>query len=327
MSPFNILIFTIILGLIFDYTNGFHDAANVVSTVIATKVMRPLIAILLAAALNFIGAMQINKVAETITTGLVSLGSTSQITIICALIGAILWNLATWYFAVPSSSSYALVGGLIGSSLMSSGVSVVLWNSLIQKVMIPMILSPICGFFLGLLLMKGLGWLMKFPKIRNNKKIFARLQIGSASVVALAHGLNDAQKSMAIITLGLVAFGTLSTPIIPVWVIISCAIVMGLGTASGGFRIIHTVGYKITALEPIQGFAAETSASCVILTASFLGMPISSTHMIVGSVAGVGASKGALEVSWPTIKKLVMAWILTLPGSGLIAAFMTWLIS
>ncbi len=316
----NLVVLIVLFGLFFDYTNGFHDAANVVSTVIATRVLAPLSAILLAAVLNFIGATQISGVAETITSGLVNLASASQITVLCALIGAIFWNLITWYFGIPSSSSYALVGGLIGASWIHEGIGVILWKGLLYKVAIPMIISPLVGFLIAFALLKGLNWLIHSHRLRHTDKLFARLQIGSASLVALSHGLNDAQKSMGIITLGLYAGGVIIQPHIPLWVIFACALVMALGTASGGFRIIRTVGYEITRLRPLQGFAAEASASCVILTASFLGMPISSTHMIVGSVTGVGVANEASKVRWSIGKKMGIAWGLTLPGSALVAA-------
>jgi PiT family inorganic phosphate transporter len=300
---FGIVFFIIALALIFDYTNGFHDAANVVSTVIATRVLAPLTAIILASLLNFLGATQISAVAHTVTSGLIAPASATQIIVLCAIIGAIAWNLVTWYFGVPSSSTYALVGGLIGAAWIDAGETAILWNGLLQKVIIPMILSPIAGFLLGLFVMKTIYFFYRNPK---NLKIFAHLQIASASLVALSHGLNDAQKSMGIITLGLFSSGVLSSLSIPFWVIASCAVMMGLGTASGGFRIIRTVGFEITPLKPVQGFAAETSASCVILVASFLGMPVSSTHMIVGSVTGVGAAKGIDNVRWSTGRKLII---------------------
>jgi PiT family inorganic phosphate transporter len=318
-TSFLLVVLVVLFGLLFDYTNGFHDAANVVSTVIATRVLAPLKAIILAASLNFLGATQISGVAETITTGLVNAQSASQVTVLCALIGAIFWNFLTWYFGIPSSSSYALVGGLIGASWIHEGIEVILWNGLLYKVVLPMLISPAVGFVLAFGLLKGFNAFVRKRSLNNHEKLFARLQIGSASLVALSHGLNDAQKSMGVITLGLYAGGFLSAPHIPLGVIGACAVVMGLGTASGGFRIIKTVGYEITRLRPLQGFVAESSASCVILAASFLGMPISSTHMIVGSVTGVGVAKGPSKVQWSVGKKMTLAWVLTLPGSALVA--------
>jgi len=323
-----ILIFTIvILALFFDYTNGFHDAANVVSTVIATGVLAPISAIVMGAVLNFIGATQISGVAQTIATGLVQIETANQTVVLCALIGAIVWNLATWYLGLPSSSSYALIGGLLGAAWMHLGVQSILWKGVLGKVIIPMVASPIVGFLLGLLVMKSLYYYFGRDPEAHNKSIFRHLQIGSACFVALAHGLNDAQKSMGIITLGLFAGGYLTSTSIPFWVIISCAIMMGLGTASGGFRIIRTMAFSITKIEPVQGFAAEASASCVILTASFLGMPVSSTQMIAGSITGVGTAKGRKAVSWLVPKKMVLTWLLTLPGAGLISSLAFWIAS
>jgi PiT family inorganic phosphate transporter len=314
-----ILILVIVLGLIFDYTNGFHDAANVVSTVIATRVLTPVAAIVMAAVLNFIGATQISGVAETIATGLIDSEHTTQIVVLCSVFAAIIWNLATWAYGIPSSSSYALVGGLIGAAFAYNGFASIFWNGVLWKVIIPMFASPIIGFSLGAILMKVLLFYFRKDPEKANKKYFQHLQIGSACIVALSHGLNDAQKSMGLITLGLFSAGAIKAPHIPFWVIISCAVVMGLGTASGGFRIIHTMAYSITKITPIQGFAAETSASIVILIASFLGMPVSSTHVITGGITGVGAAKSLNAVQWNVPRRLILAWLVTLPGSALIS--------
>ncbi len=312
------VILIVVLGLLFDYTNGFHDAANVVSTVIATRVLRPASAIVMAGLLNFVGATQISGVAQTIATGLINSQEATEIVVVSAVIAAIGWNILTWYWGIPSSSSYALVGGLIGSAWIGQGSQTILWSGVLYKVVLPMVLSPLIGFAISYGLMK-----MLLAKYRNaphagNWAVFRHLQIGSACCVALAHGLNDAQKSMGLITLGLFTAGIIATPTIPFWVIISCAIVMGLGTASGGFRIIKTLGFSITKIDPMQGFAAETSASAVILLASFLGMPISSTHMITGSITGVGSAKGVAAVRWVVLQKLIFMWVLTLPGAGIL---------
>ena len=312
------IIAIIVLGLFFDYTNGFHDAANVVATVIATRVLAPLSAIVMAGVLNFIGATQISGVAQTISTGLIKAADTTNVVVLSAVIGAIFWNLVTWYCGIPSSSSYALVGGLIGSAWVHLGQEAILWHGLIYKVVVPMILSPFIGFLFGFGIMKIFFFSISKGLLSADKNLFKHLQIGSACFVALSHGLNDAQKSMGLITLGLFAGGVIATPQIPLWVIMACAIVMGLGTASGGFRIVKTMGFSITEITPIQGFAAEASASAVILTASFLGMPISSTHVIAGGITGVGTAKGRKAVRWGVPQKLVIAWILTLPGAGAI---------
>lgn len=312
------IVLIIILGLLFDYTNGFHDSANVVSTVIATGAMRPFAAIGLASLLNAIGATQTSKVAETITSGLIVTSASTQVLILAALIGAIIWNIFTARLGLPSSSSYALVGGLLGVAVMFKGTGSVLWHGVLYKVVIPMVLSPFIGFGIAYLLMK---LLYKFTHhTKRNSAFFKHVQIFSAGLVALAHGFNDAQKSMAMITLGLFSAGLLSAPHIPLWVILSCAVVMGLGTAWGGYRIIHTVGFRLTKIEPMQGFAAETSASIVILSAGFLGMPISSTQMIVGSVTGVGTAKRLKAVEWLVANKLIITWIVTMPAAGFLAA-------
>jgi len=322
-----LVILIVALGLLFDYTNGFHDAANVVSTVIATKVLAPISAIVMAGVLNFIGATQISGVAQTISTGLVNSHEATQVVVLAAVLGAILWNFLTWYYAIPSSSSYALVGGLLGAAWAHVGIHTILWSGVLYKVIIPMVLSPLIGFILSFSLMKLLQRIFRKNPHAGKRAIFRHLQIGSACFVALSHGLNDAQKSMGLITLGLFTAGILERPIIPLWVIISCAIVMGLGTASGGLRIIRTMGFSITKIDPMQGFAAETSASAVILGASFLGMPISSTHMIAGSITGVGSAKGVTAVRWTVPQKLAIAWVLTLPGAGVVSALAYYLAS
>ncbi len=319
-----LILLIVMFGLLFDYTNGFHDAANVVATVIATRVLAPLAAILLAGVLNTVGATQVSGVAKTITSGLIDPNGATPLMTLCAVVGAIGWNILTWYFGMPSSSSYALVGGLVGAAFIGGGAKLVLWGGVISKVVIPLVLSPIIGFALALFLMK---LLLHFDKSKKHERTFGRLQLGSASLVALAHGFNDAQKSMAIITLGLFSGGLLASPEIPLWLILICALMMGLGTASGGMRIIRTVGFHITKISPVQGFATELSASAVILLASFLGMPLSSTQMIVGSVAGVGAAKSLKEVRWATAKKISVSWILTLPGSALLSGALYTLLS
>ncbi len=317
-----IAVLIVFLGLVFDYTNGFHDAANVVATVIATRVLAPVSAIVLAGILNTVGALQMSRVAETITSGIIETALATPLTVLAGLVGAIIWNIFTWYIGMPSSSSYALIGGLVGASVMTSGFESILWKGVFSKVIIPMICSPFIGFFLAFLLMKSISLFILRKKNGSGKeKVFSHLQIGSACVVALAHGLNDAQKSMGLITLGLFSSGFLLNKQVPFWVIISCALVMGLGTATGGMRIIHTVGFSITKLKPVQGFAAELSASVIILLASFLGMPISSTHMMVGSVTGVGASDRFSSVRWSTIQRLICVWVFSLPGSALVGAF------
>lgn len=319
MVGIELAVLIVILGLLFDYTNGAHDAANVVSTVIATRALTPFIAILLAAVLNAIGATWVGGVAQTITTGLVDPKAATQIMIICALFGAIIWNFLTAFYGIPCSSSYSLIGGLIGAAFVQ-GPDVIFWNGLLWKVLIPMVISPLVGFGLAFLLMKALYRFSPNPSGKGTEKAYRSLQVLSSSLVALSHGLNDAQKSMGIITLGLFASGILNTPLIPLWVILACALMMGLGTAIGGYRTVKTVGFQLTKIAPIQGFAIELSASAVILCASFLGMPISSTQMVVGSVTGAGTAKRASAVQWNVAYKLIGAWVLTFPTAGILSA-------
>lgn len=316
MDPLHVVFLIVVFGLLFDYTNGFHDAANVVSTVIATKVLRPIPAVVLSGIFNALGALLITGVAKTIAAGIVSAKSVSELMVLSSVMGAIVWNLITWYFGIPSSSSYALIGGLLGSALMHGGGQIILWLGVTFKVLIPMILSPIVGFFVANAFMR----IVDKIESDNTPKLFKILQLCSATLMALAHGINDAQKSMGLITLGLFSVGIISSIEVPLWVIVSCALVIGLGTATGGFRIIRTIGYKITSIRPSQGFAAEASSALIIIGASAFGMPLSSTQMVTGSVSGVGAAKGMRNVNWSLLRKIVWMWIITLPGAGLIAA-------
>jgi inorganic phosphate transporter, PiT family len=316
-----LVILIVIVGLLFDFTNGFHDAANVVATPIATKVLRPAVAIVIASFFNFLGATQISGVAETIAAGLVEMKMATQLMVLTAVIGAIVWNLLTWYFGIPSSSSYALIGGLLGSALVARGQGIILWNGVIFKVLIPMIVSPLIGMLIAFIIMRILLAISD-----RNRPFYRYFQMGSSAMIALSHGLNDAQKSMGIITLGLFSAGLIQSAHIPLWVIGSCALMMALGTASGGFRIIRTMGFEITKLQPIDGFAAELSSSAVLLLASFMGMPLSSTHIIVGGITGVGAARGSKNVKWRTAHKMVIAWVLTLPGAAAVSGTLLWLI-
>ena len=320
MRDMEIVIFIVILGILFDYTNGFHDTATIVSTIIGPGVLRPVSAITIAVIFNTIGATQTSGIAKTITSGLIQPHMTTEIMILSAIMGAIIWNIITWFFGIPSSSSYALIGGILGSALYHTGFKTIIWKSVLLKVIIPMIIAPLIGFLLAYFVMHGLLKIFKKKMDGKRDKIFGRIQIASSAILSLAHGFNDAQKSMALITLGLFSAGYLTTLKIPFWVIMTCAGTMGLGTASGGMRIIKTMGFKITKMTPVQGFAAQLSASGVIITAALLGMPLSSTNMVVGSITGVGAAKARSAVQWGTTKKIIVAWVLTLPGSALASA-------
>lgn len=318
----SVVILVVVIALIFDYINGFHDTANSIATVVSTRVLSPKNAILLSSILNFIGALTAQNVAKTIATGLADPIFITQSVILSALLGAIVWNLITWKFGIPSSSSHALIGGLSGAVIYKGGISALNLIALKQKVLIPLILSPLYGFIIGFLIMSLLYFLFKNTSSSKVNKLFKPMQILSASLMAFSHGSNDSQKSMGIITMALVAGGFLSHSsviTIPFWVIISCALVMALGTASGGWRIIKTMGHKILKMDPSQGFAAETGASIVILSASRFGIPVSTTHVISSSIFGVGVAKNKNSVRWNVVKDIFIAWVLTIPVSAAIA--------
>jgi PiT family inorganic phosphate transporter len=332
-----LLIAIIVIGLIFDFTNGFHDTANAIATVVATRVLTPQVAVLMAGGLNLIGAFFASRVAQTIESGLIDTSRSPHVTqqmvrhvtpgltddsfqvvILAAIVGALVWNLITWYFGIPSSSSHALVGGLVGASIVYAGTGSVLWGGLWHKVVIPMVLSPLTGLLVGFCIM---GLIYKVVASANARKVGAagrHLQLFSAALMAFSHGSNDAQKTMGIITMALVAEGLHSGPGIPKWVICLCAIAMALGTLSGGYRIMKTMGHKIMRLEPIQGFAAETTAATVILGSSWLGFPVSTTHVVTGSIFGVGSARRPKAVRWGLGRTMVVAWVLTLPAAGLV---------
>jgi PiT family inorganic phosphate transporter len=338
-----IFLIVLLTALVFEYINGFHDAANAIATVVSTKVLTPRQAIALAAIFNLIGALMGTAVASTIGKGLVDTSVVTMVTIFSGLMGAIIWNLVTWWFGLPSSSSHALIGGLCGAALASAGDD---WNvlhwattdakgaavGLWPKVVLPMITSPLIGFFGGAFLMFVLTiFIHRFtPRIVNN--VFGKLQLVSAGLMAHSHGSNDAQKTMGIIALALFT-GTksgafdqlpawawfLRTPefVVNQWVVVTCALVMAAGTAAGGWRIIRTMGHKMVKLQPVHGFAAETTAALIIHFASTLGIPLSTTHAISTSIMGVGAVKRFGAVKWTVVERILWAWVFTLPVCAL----------
>jgi PiT family inorganic phosphate transporter len=306
------LLVLISLALVFDFINGFHDTANAVATVISTRVLRPWAAILMAGILNFAGAMSGTEVAKTVGSGIVG-ESVPILAISAALIGAIAWNLITWYYGIPSSSSHALIGSVLGAGIASLGVGTVHWSVLQEKVVVPLFLSPVGGFIIALGLMRVLYLIFATMPPARVGPIFRRTQVLSAAFMAFSHGGNDAQKTMGIITLGLVSAGTIPTFHVPVWVIVLSALAMAAGTLAGGRRIIHTMGTRFAHLEPIHGFAAETSAALVIHTASRLGFPLSTTHVISSCILGVGAARRVNAVRWGIVRTMVGAWFLTIP--------------
>ncbi len=312
----------VVVALIFDFTNGAHDSANAIATIVSTKVLSPKVAVTLAAALNLGGAFIGTKVAKTIGSGIVNpdMVMGHQSLVLTALLGAICWNVLTWYWGLPSSSSHALIGGLVGSSIMYGGWDSLNYLSIFEKVILPLVLSPLAGFAAGYAIMLSLSWIFFHSKPHTVNVAFRKLQIVSSAFMATSHGMNDAQKTMGIITLALFIFHVIPEIVVPDWVKLSCALAMALGTAMGGWKIVKTMGHKIFKLEPIHGFAAETAASLVITGASLMGAPVSTTHTISSSVIGVGASKRLSAVRWGVAETMIIAWVLTIPASALVAA-------
>jgi PiT family inorganic phosphate transporter len=333
-------------ALLFDYINGFHDTANAIATVVSTRVMSPRDAILMATVLNFAGAYIMTTffgggVAKTVSSGLIDPFGVTQTVVLAAIIGAITWNLITWYYGIPSSSSHALFGGLCGAAIVHAGTDAIIWSEpgsglvpdgLLWKAIVPIFVSPIGAFLVGMTVMSILYFILQSVQPGGVGRVFRCLQIVSASLMAFMHGSNDAQKSMGIITMALITSGLQepddpSQPQIQIWVIASCAVAMALGTSVGGWRIIKTMGHKIMRLEPVHGFAAETSASIIIGLADYFHAPISTTHTITGSIFGVGAAKRLSAVKWSIAQRMVVAWFLTLPASGAVAAASYWVLT
>lgn len=315
-----LLVIIVVVALVFDYTNGFHDTANSIATSVSTRALSPRIAVIMAAGLNLLGALLYTGVAKTVGEGLVNTDLVTLPLVLAALVGAVTWNFTTWYFGIPSSSSHALFGGLIGAMIAAEGVSGVIWSGVWSKIIVPMVGSPVLGLVFAWFLMVGLTWLVHKWQPAPVNRWFRRLQPISAGFMAFSHGSNDAQKTMGIITLALFASGQISVFEIPMWVKIACAVAMAAGTYSGGWRIIHTLGSKVIKLDPIHGFAAETSAATVIQLATHFGIPVSTTHTITAAIMGVGSTQRLSAVRWGVAGNIGMAWVLTLPAAGLIAA-------
>ena len=315
-----LLIAIVALAIVFDYTNGFHDTANAIATSVSTRALSPRVAVLMAAGLNLLGALVSTSVAKTVGEGLVDTDLVTMEVVMAALVGAVVWNFATWYFGIPSSSSHALFGGLIGAMIAAAGLDGVIWSGVVEKIILPMIGSPVIGFLAAWLLMTGLIWLVRKRQQGPVNTWFRRLQPISAGFMAFSHGANDAQKTMGIIALALFASGAIDTFYIPTWVKIVCALAMAVGTYSGGWRIIHTLGSKVIKLDPIHGFAAETAAASVIQVATHFGIPVSTTHTITAAIMGVGSTQRLSAVRWGVAGNIVTAWVLTLPAAGLVGA-------
>ncbi|MBI2658092.1 inorganic phosphate transporter [Candidatus Woesearchaeota archaeon] len=327
MPDLTLVIIIIIVALIFDFINGFHDSANSIATIVATNVLKPRNAVLLAAFWNFFGALVFSvAVATTIGKGVIDPKVVNVYVILSALVGAILWNLITWYYGVPSSSSHALVGGLIGAGLISSGIESIIFSGL-NKILIFILIAPLLGLIGALVFSVLMMWAFKSATPHAVDWWFKKLQILSSSLYSFGHGTNDAQKTMGIIALLLFTSGFISEFYIPKWVIIASYSAIALGTFFGGWRIVKTMGLKITKLKPFHGFAAETSGAFVLLGASHFGIPVSTTHVISGSIIGVGAAKRSSGVRWQIARKIVVAWLLTIPMSALISGLSYYLIN
>ena len=316
-SAIILTIFIVIVALIFDFINGFHDTATAVATSISTKALTPNHAILICGIFNFMGAFMGTEVAKTVGDDIVSHSSIPQWVILCVLISSIIWDLITWYFGIPSSSSHALIGSLIGGGIAYNlSFGAVNWYNLFHSVVLWLFISPVIGFLVGYTLMKILNWILRPFKISIVNGIFLKLQVVSASFMSFNHGGNDAQKSMGIITMALLSGGLIGTFNVPLWVIVGCASAMSLGTALGGKRIIKTMGTGVAKLNPVSGFAAETGASFVILAASLFHAPVSTTHIVTTTIMGGGAAKTFKSVKWGVAKEIVWAWVLTIPISA-----------
>ena len=316
-----VLIGLIATALIFDFLNGLHDAANSIATIVSTRVLRPRYAVVWAAFFNFIAFMFFGlHVAQTVGVGIVDAHIVDARVIFGALMGAITWNLITWWAGIPSSSSHALIGGLVGAGMSKAGTSAVVWAGL-SKTAAAIVLSPMTGFVLALFLVLAVSWILVRALPASVDSAFRHLQFISASLYSLGHGGNDAQKTMGIIAVLLYSQGHMGSEFhVPLWVVLACQVAMALGTLFGGWRIVHTMGSKITRLTPMQGFCAETGGAATLFMATYLGVPVSTAHTITGAIVGVGAARRVSAVRWNVANNIVVAWIITLPASGIIAA-------
>jgi PiT family inorganic phosphate transporter len=314
------LLVVIALAVVFDYINGFHDTANAIATSVATRALRPQYAIVMAASFNFIGAFAGTAVAKTIGSGIVDDATTTQAVVAAALLGAIAWNLITWRLGLPSSSSHALIGGLLGATIAATGVGALKVTGIATKVLLPLVTSPLVGFVGAFGLTIALYWIFRRADRRSATRGFRRAQVLSAGYMAFAHGSNDAQKTMGIITLALFSARVIPSVDVPAWVIVVSATALSLGTAVGGWRIMKTMGQRVADLEPIHGFAAEVTAATVLVGTAALGMPVSTTHVISSAIMGVGSSRGTRGVRWGVARNILIAWVLTIPAAGIMGA-------
>jgi PiT family inorganic phosphate transporter len=323
-----ILIGLIALALLFDFLNGLHDAANSIATIVSTRVLRPHYAVFWAAFFNFVAFLAFGlNVAHTIGTGIVEPSIIDVRVIVAALTGAIVWNIVTWALGIPSSSSHALIGGLLGGGLAKAGLSAAVWSG-VSKTLLAIVLSPVVGFLLALMLVAIVSWASVRSTPFAVDRAFRILQFFSASLYSLGHGGNDAQKTMGIIAVLLYSQGYLGAEFsVPFWVVLACQSAMALGTLMGGWRIVRTMGLRITKLTPMQGFCAETGGAATLFMATFLGVPVSTTHTITGAVVGVGAARRVSAVRWNVASAIVYAWVITIPAAALVAALTYWIAS
>lgn len=312
---------TVVLALAFDFINGFHDTANSIATSVSTKALTPTKAILIASIMNFIGAIAFNGVAKTIAKDIVNLHAipSGTLVILAALVAAIAWNLITWYYGIPSSSSHALIGSIAGAAIAAAGIASINFNGFISIIK-TLIISPLIAFVVGYLMFKLLKFLFKNSNLAQTNRRFRRVQVITAAMQAFTHGTNDAQKSMGIISMALVSSNFIKPGEIPLWVQISCALAMALGTSIGGWKIIKTVGTQIMKIKPVNGVAADLSSAAIIFGASHIGMPVSTTHVISSAIMGVGSSNRIKAVKWATGKRMIITWFITLPISAALAA-------
>jgi len=319
-----LLVVVVIVALGFDFTNGFHDTANAVATSVSTRALSPRLAVAIAAIANLVGAFVTTAVAKTVGKGIIDTGLATQETILAALIGAIAWNLVTWYLGLPSSSSHALFGGLIGAALVQSGSDGVEWAGIKEKILIPGLLSPVFGFLGAFLLLIAIYWVFKWltPGVAN--RLFRFGQLGSGTFFAFTHGANDAQKTMGVIALALFAHGSIDEFYIPTWVKITAGLAIAAGTYVGGWRIMRTLGQRVFKMEPVDGFAAQASAGATLYVATHFGFPVSTTQCISGAVMGAGATHRLSAVRWGVAGSILVAWVLTIPAAAIVAAILYW---
>jgi len=319
-----LLVLVVAVALGFDFTNGFHDTANAVATSVSTRALSPRIAVLVAAVANLAGAFVTTAVAKTVGKGIIDTGLANEKTVLAALVGAIVWNLITWRLGLPSSSSHALIGGLVGAAIAQSGLQGVQWHGLVHNVAIPGVIAPAVAFAGAFLLLLGIYWVFVWMTPGFANRTFRLGQLASGTWVAFTHGANDAQKTMGVIALALFEAGHISHFYIPTWVIVSAGLAIAAGTYVGGWRIMRTLGQRVFSMDPASGFAAQVTAGVTIYTATKLGYPLSTTHVISGSVLGSGATKRLSAVRWGLAGNIVTAWILTIPAAGIVAAALYW---